>query len=152
MLFVGQLYSCERMELSDVLCLHFYICDDCRETYDGPVNDKLPIQMLALPVGAPRNTTRTGCSIDSWPKRFIDYVALEDPMDQKAWTRIGSPDLEVEHLCADKVGGLFPYDGYEGYKITTRNRMIAQFFWEIVGGPIYVYCSDKDGLYMQHYR
>jgi hypothetical protein len=55
-------------------------------------------------------------------------------------------------LRRDKIGGPFPYDGYESPPITRRNRMIAQFLWKGIGGPIYLYQSATEGLYPYHSR
>lgn len=67
--------------------------------------------------------------------------------------RIQRDDFEVDrHLTSDKVGGLFAYDGSDGPKITRANRMIAQFCWAAIGGPVYLYDSNAEGLYLYHYR
>ena len=46
--FVGQLYSSERFPLGGPLGLQFFVCDGCRETYNGQANDRLPITTPAL--------------------------------------------------------------------------------------------------------
>lgn len=60
-------------------------------------------------------------------------------------------ELPDKHLFDDKVGGLFPYDGYEGPKLSKQNRMVAQFNWKGIGGPVYVYHSIREGFYLYVY-
>jgi hypothetical protein len=75
-------------------------------------------------------------------------------MDQWSFNRrkLAEEELPDKHLRRDKVGGLFPYDGYDGPRITPTNRMVAQFTWKAVNGPIYLYQSSRRGLYLYHYR
>ena len=75
-------------------------------------------------------------------------------MDQWTFNRrkLAEEELPDKHLRRDKVGGLFPYDGYDGPAITRRNQMIAQFIWKGIGGPIYLYQSATEGIYPYHYR
>ena len=39
-----------------------------------------------------------------------------------------------------------------GPRITPTNRMVAQFTWAAVGGPIYLFRSSGRGVYLYHYR
>ncbi len=152
--FVGQLYSSDRLPLDGPLGLQFYVCDDCRETGNGQANDRLPIHMEILLPGAAENVGREGVRCRKQPLRHIAYTPVEDSMDQWVFhrRRLDEEELPDQHLRSDKVGGLFPYDGYDGPKITRGNRMLAQFIWAAVGGPIYLYHSSTSGLYMCHYR
>jgi hypothetical protein len=151
--FVGQLYCGDRLPLSGHLAAQFYVCDDCRETFDQ-ANDRVPIHLELLPPTAEVNTSRTGVRCPSQPLRYIAYTPVQDSMDQWAFDRRkpAEGDLRDKHLRRDKVGGLFPYDGYEGPPITRQNRMIAQFLWQGIGGPIYLFSSDREGIYPYHYR
>jgi hypothetical protein len=146
MAFVGQLYSSERLPLDGHLALQFYVCDACREIRKW-------LHMEALPPSAPANDRRFGVRCPSQPRRFIHYTPIEDSMDQ--WTFLGSEltgeDLPDKHLRFDKVGGLFPYDGYEGPAITRTNRMVAQVTWPGIGAIAYLYHSSKAGLYAYLY-
>jgi hypothetical protein len=152
--FAGQLYACDRLPLGGPLGLQLYVCDNCRRTYNGQANDRLPIHMEMLPPGAAENTRRQGVRCRRQPLRYVSYTSVEDSTDQWALIRRGLAEEELpdEHLRRDKVGGLFPYDGYECPRITRTNRMVAQFAWAAVGGPIYLYRSSTRGLYLYHYR
>jgi hypothetical protein len=114
----------------------------------------MPIHMQVLPRTAAANTARVGVRCPSQPVRHISYTPVEDSMDQWTFNRrkLAAQELPDEHLHRDKVGGLFPYDGYECPPITRRNRMIAQFLWKGIGGPIYLYQSATEGIYPYHYR
>jgi hypothetical protein len=105
--------------------------------------------MEALPKTASGNSQGAGVRCRSQPKLYISYAAVEDSMDQWTFNRRGVPerDLPDKHLRQDKIGGLFPYDGYEGPKITKRNQMIAQFIWRGIGAAVYLYHSARDGTY-----
>ena len=151
--FAGQLYSSDRLPLGDHLSLQFYVCEDCRVEYEG-ANDSIPIHMEMLPPTAPENLRKRGVRARSQPIRYISYSAVEDFMDQRTFNRrkLTEEDLPDGHLRADKVGGLFPYDGSDAPKITPRNWMLAQFTWESVNGPIYLYHSASEGIYLFHYR
>jgi hypothetical protein len=107
-----------------------------------------------LPPAAAANAGRLGVRCRSQPVRYIAYTAVDDSMDQWAFNRrqLAEGELPDRHLRRDKVGGLFPYDGYESPPITRRNRMIAQFLWKGIGGPIYLYQSATEGFYPYHYR
>jgi hypothetical protein len=152
--FVGQLYACDRLSLGGPLGLQFYVCDDCRQTYNGQANDRLPIHMEVLPPRAAENVGREGARCRRQPLRYIAYSPVEDSMDQWTFNRrkLAEEELPDKHLRLDKVGGLFPYDGYECPRITPTNRMVAQFTWAAVGGPIYLYQSSARGQYLYHYR
>jgi hypothetical protein len=152
--FVGQVYSSERLLLDAALGLQFYICDGCRETYNGQANDRLPIHMEVLSEGAAENVGREGVRCRKQPLLHITYTPVEDSMDQWAFhrRRLAEEELTDTHLRRDKVGGLFPYDGADGPRITPANRMVAQFTWAGVGGPIYLFRSSVRGLYLYHYR
>ena len=151
--FVGQLYASDRLPLGNHLALQFYVCNECRKTFDQ-ANDSVPIHMEVLPRTASANTARVGVHCLSQPRWHISYTPLADSMDQWTFNRRKPAEEELpdKHLRRDKVGGLFPYDGYESPAITRRNRMIAQFVWKGIGGPIYLYQSDKEGFYPYHYR
>lgn len=151
--FVGQLYASDWFPLGDHLALQFYVCDECRQTFSG-ANDFLPIHMEVLPKTAVKNVKAKGVRCKRQSKRYIIYDPVEDSMDQWTFNRrnLGGDELPDKHLFDDKVGGLFPYDGYEGPRITRHNRMVAQFRWSGMGGPIYLYHSTKTGFYPFHYR
>jgi hypothetical protein len=153
MAFVGQLYSSDWFLLADLLALQFFVCDDCRVSFNG-ANDRVPIHMEQLPLTALANASRVGVRSKRQPIRYISYTPIVDSIDQ--WTlhrrELAEEELPDEHLRRDKVGGLFPYDGYDSPKITRRNRMIAQFAWEGIGGPVYLYQSTSKGIYLFHYR
>jgi hypothetical protein len=154
MAFVGQLYASDRLPLAGHLALQFHVCDDCRVTFGKEANDRVPIHMEVLPHTAARNTSRVGVRCPSQPMRYISYTPVEDSMDQWQFNRRKPAEEELpdRHLRRDKVGGLFPYDGSECPRITRQNRMIAQFVWRGIGGPIYLYRSAKEGIYPYHYR
>ena len=82
--FVGQLYACDRLPLGDPLGLQFYVCDNCRQTYNGQANDRVPIHMEVLPPGAAENVGREGVRCRRQPIRYVSYTPVEDSMDQ--WT------------------------------------------------------------------
>lgn len=162
MAFVGNLYSSDWLPLGSHLALQFYVCDNCRVTFNSTAgsrikkmaNDKVPIHMEMLPPTAAANTSRLGVRSPSQPKQYISYTAVKDSMDQ--WTfnrrRLAESQLPDKHLRKDKVGGLFPYDGYDSPQVTRQNRMVAQFIWKGIGGPIYLYQSIKEGFYLYYYR
>ncbi len=151
--FVGQLYAADWFPLDGLLGLQFYVCDECRETV-REANPDVTIHMEELFPGAKLNTKKAGVRCRRQPRVFIAYTPVEDSMDQ--WTflrREAIPDeMPDRHLFDDKIGGLFPYDGSDGPKITRSNPMIAQFDWKGIGGPIYLYRSLKRGIYLYHYR
>jgi hypothetical protein len=154
MAFVGQLYASDGFSLGEHLALQFYVCDDCRVTFGKQANDQVPIHMEVLPRTAATNTSHTGVRCPSQPLRYISYTPVEDSMDQWTFNRrkLAESDLPDRHLRRDKIGGLFPYNGYDGPRITRQNRMIAQFFWKGISGPIYLYQSTREGIYLYHYR
>jgi hypothetical protein len=110
--------------------------------------------MEELPPTAPANTAKKGVRFKSQPRLYISYVPVEDSMDQWTFNRrkLAEEELPDRHLRKDKIGGLFPYDGYDSPKITKQNRMIAQFTWRAIRGPIYLYQSTRKGIYLYHYR
>ena len=142
MAFVGQLYASERLPLDGHLALQFYVCDRCREARKW-------LHMEALPKDSPANDRGAGVRCASQPRRHIRYTRVEDSMDQWAFLRrrLAEEELTDIHLRRDKVGGLFPYDGAEGTRITRQNRMVAQFVWPGVGAAVYLYRSAKYGFY-----
>ena len=152
--FVGQLYACDRLVLDGALGLQIYVCDGCRRSSPGQANDWLPIHMELLPSAAVENASRKGVRCRRQPTRYIAYTPTPDSIDQWAFnrSRLAEEELPDTHLRSDKVGGLFPYDGYDGPKITRANQMIAQFIWAGVGGPIYLFRSATRGVYLYHYR
>ena len=152
--FVGQLYACDRLPLGGSLGLQFYVCDNCRESFNSLANDRLPIHMEILPPSAAENAGREVVRCRRQPIQYISYTPVEDSMDQWAFLRrrLAEEELPDTHLRRDKVGGLFPYDGSDCPRITPTNRMVAQFTWAAVGGPIYLYQSSRRGPYLYHYR
>jgi hypothetical protein len=143
--FLGQLYACERLPLHGHLALQFYVCEECK--------NKNWLHMELLPITAEENKRAVGVRCRSQPRRFIHYTPVTDSMDQ--WTfiqrQLAEDELPDKHLRQDKVGGLFPYDGYDGPKITRRNQMIAQFAWPGIGATVYLYHSAKQGFYPYPY-
>jgi hypothetical protein len=154
MAFVGQLYASDWFPLGNHLALQFYVCDQSRVTFGKEANDQVPIHTEVLPRTAAANTSRVGVRSTRQPARYISYTPVEDSMNQWTFNRrkLTEAELPDKHLRRDKVGGLFPYDGYECPRITRNNRMIAQFIWEGIGGPIYLYQSAKEGIYPYYYR
>jgi hypothetical protein len=142
MAFVGQLYATAWFPMDGHLALQFYVCDDCQETHKW-------IHMEALPQTASRNTEGAGVRCRSQPRLYISFVAVEDSMDQWTFNRrkLAEAELPDKHLRRDKIGGLFPYDGYDGPKITKQNQMIAQFIWQGIKGGVYLYRSAQYGIY-----
>ena len=142
MSFVGQLYAADWLPLDGHLALQFYVCDDCQE-------ERKWLHMEALPPSAPSNARKVGVRCRSRPRRYIHFTPVEDSMDQWAFNRrrLAEEELPDKHLRRDKVGGLFPYDGYESPKITPANRMVAQFVWPGVGAAVYLYHSARHGFY-----
>jgi hypothetical protein len=152
--FVGQLYARDWFPIEGHLALQLYVCDDCRKTFPKQANDLVPIHVELLPRTAAANTSRIGVRCRSQPLRYISCTPIEDSMDQWTFNRRKPEEAELpdRHLRRDKIGGLFPYDGYEGPRITRQNRMIAQFCWKGINGPIYLYQSTRQGIYLYHYR
>ncbi|MGL6094752.1 MAG: hypothetical protein ACRC7O_02975 [Fimbriiglobus sp.] len=105
--------------------------------------------METLPSAAPVNDRRVGVRCILQPRKYIHFTPVEDSMDQWEFnrSRLAEEELRDKHLRRDKVGGLFFYDGYDGPKITAKNRMVAQFIWPGIGGAVYVYRSDRHGFY-----
>jgi len=151
--FVGQLYACDWFPIENYLALQFYVCEACRRSFKG-ANDDIPIHMEKLKSSARLNSGKSGIRCRVQPKRYISYVAVEDSMSQWTLNRKGLAESELpdKHLRNDKIGGLFPYDGYDSPPITKTNQLIAQFFWRGVNGPIYLYRSTRKGIYLFHYR
>jgi len=151
--FVGQHFASKWFPLDGQLGLQFYVCDECRETF-GDSNPDVTIHMEELFSGAKLNTKKAGVRCRWQPKLFITYNPVADSMEQWTFDRSDASldEMSDRHLEEDKIGGLFPYDGYETPKITKSNRMIAQFTWKGIGGPIYLYQSTKKGIYLCHYR
>ena len=142
MAFVGQLYDSDRLPLGGHLALQFYVCDDCRDA-------RRFVHMEALPANASLNARRTGVRCPTQPKLYISYTRVEDSIDLWALNRrqLSEEELPDTHLRRDKVGGLFPYDGSEGPRITRQNRMVAQFVWPGIKAAVYLYQSSRLGIY-----
>ncbi len=142
MAFVGQLYASESFPMGGHLALQFYACHECRER--RPL-----VHMEALPVSASPNLRRVGVRCLTQPKLHISFTAVEDSLDQWSFNRrrLAEVELPDEHLRRDKVGGLFPYDDYEGPKVTRENRMVAQFVWPGIKAAVYLYHSSRFGFY-----
>jgi hypothetical protein len=160
MAFVGQLYAKDWFPIDGHLALQLYVCDHCRKTVgvaspSGGVVKGATISVAgmlhleALPPTAAVNSRGLGVRCRFQPKRYISYTPVEDSTDQWEFNRrkLAEEELPDEHLRRDKLGGLFPYDGYEGPKITRQNRMIAQFMWRGIGGAVYMYDSARYGIY-----
>src|SRR5205085_1380574 len=113
MAFVGQVYSSDWFPIDGHLALQFYVCDDCRETRKW-------LHMEALPKNASVNRQGVGVRCRSQQRLYITYSAVEDSTDQWNFNRrkLAEVELSDEHLRRDKIGGLFPYDGYDSPKIT----------------------------------
>jgi hypothetical protein len=154
MAFVGQLYASEWLTVVNHLALQFYVCDACRKSFGKAANNRVPIHMEALPRKAAVNTARVGTRCPAQPLRYISYAPINDSLDQWTFNRrkLSEAELPDKHLRRDKIGGLFPYDGYECPRITPQNRMLAQFTWKGIGGPIYLYQSAREGIYAYPYR
>jgi hypothetical protein len=160
MAFVGQLYAKDWFPIDGHLALQLYVCDDCRKTVGvaspsgGVVKGATrsvagTLHLEALPPSVEANSRGLGVRCRFQPKRYIAYTPVEDSMDQWEFNRrkLAEEELPDEHLRRDKLGGLFPYDGYESPTITKQNRMIAQFIWPGVGGVVYLYHSSRHGIY-----
>jgi hypothetical protein len=158
--FVGQLYAKDWFLIDGHLALQFYVCDECRKTVGvaspsggvakgATVSVARTLHLEALPTTAAENSRGFGVRCRFQPKRYISYSPVEDSMDQWEFTRrkLAEEELPDQHLRRDKLGGLFPYDGYEGPKITRQNQMIGQFIWQGIGGAVYLYHSGRRGLF-----
>jgi hypothetical protein len=154
MAFVGQIYAKEWFPIGDHLAMQFYACDEHRKIIKAPYSRKSfsisePLHLEFLPRIAARNSGKKGVRCKLQPKLYVTYVRVEDSLDQ--WTfnrrRMAEQELPDKHLRQDKIGGLFPYDGYDGPKITKKNPMIAQFNWVGIGGFVYLYQSATNGIY-----
>jgi hypothetical protein len=147
MAFVGQLHASDWFPIDGHLALQFYVCEDCQETRKW-------LHMEALPRSASVNRQGAGVRCRFQPKLYISYVPVEDSMSQWAFNRrkLAEGQLPDKHLRRDKIGGLFPYDGYDSPRITRRNQMIAQFIWQGIGGAVYLYHSAQHGIYPYLYH
>jgi hypothetical protein len=158
--FVGQLYTKDWFPIDGHLALQLYVCDDCRKTVGvasrsgavvkgAPISVASTLHLEALPATAAENSRGLGVRCRFQPKRTISYNPVEDSMDQWEFNRreLAEEELPDKHLRRDKLGGLFPYDGYESPKITRRNRMIGEFIWRGIGGTVYLYHSTRHGIY-----
>jgi len=159
MAFVGQLYRSEFFPV-DHLAVQFYVCDDCRKqlhpaSVHGGINKKITlniantVHLQPIPTNAGSNESNCGVRCVHQPKLYIAYTAMDDSMDQSAFNRrkISEEQLADQHLRNDKIGGLFPYDGFDSPKITKSNRLLAQFKWQGIGATLYLFESVKRGLY-----
>ncbi len=119
MLFVGQLYRSELLNLDGNLALQVYKCEDSDN-----------FRLVVIPANAEQNIDQVGIVSDRQMK-FIIFTPVEDPIGQ--WAYLEDIDTgqylpeQHKHLHMDKVGGLFPYDGSDAPPITQSNLMIAQF-------------------------
>jgi hypothetical protein len=128
--FVGQLYAKDWFPIDEYLALQFYVCDDCRKTVgsaspsggkakEATISVARTLHLEALPATAAVNAQRLGVRCRFQPRRYIAYTPVADSMKQGKFNRrkLAEEELPDEHLRSDKLGGLFPYDGYEGPKI-----------------------------------
>jgi hypothetical protein len=158
--FVGQLYAKDWFPLGGHLALQFYVCNECRETVGlapasggvvkgATISVASTLHLEALHATAAENSRGLGVRCRFQPKRYISYAPVADSMDQWEFNRrkLAEEELPDKHLRRDKLGGLFPYDGYEGPKITRQNRMTGQFSWRGIGGVVYLYHSARKGIY-----
>lgn len=149
MLFVGQLYAEKSwFPLDGNLCLHLYSC----HCHPGLVH----LEILAY--GSALGYGRVGRPHPKQNKKDIHYEINEDPLDRSVfWGVREYPDLpgfdpvkDYPYLYEDKIGGLFPYDAYEGPMQTKDNQMIAQMGWSSFAGTVYLYHSTSKGFYPHH--
>lgn len=160
MAFVGQLCDSQWLSLDGHQALQFYVCDNCRKSVrvasaSGGLKKGVTLSVAhtlhleALPATAKPNSKNDGVRCKFQPKRHISYTPVEDSVDQWTFNRrsLDADELPDTHLRDDKVGGLFPYGGSDGPKITKTNRMIAQLRWQGFGGTIYLYQSSRAGFY-----
>jgi hypothetical protein len=158
--FVGQLYAKDWFPIDAHLALQVYVCDDCRKTVGvaspsggvvkgATISVASTLHLEALPATAAENARGLGVRCRFQPKLYISYTPVEDSMDQWEFNRreLAEEELPDKQLRRDKLGGLFPYDGYESPKITRQNRMIGQFIWQGIGGTVYLYHSARHGIY-----
>lgn len=165
MAFVGQLYASERLPMHDHLALQFYVCDDCRK--DIPLltashavrkgatkSVATTLHLEALPRRATFNKRGIGVRCKRQPKMYITYEPKADSLDRQTFMRrrMSENELPDKHLRRDKIGGLFPYDGYEAPKQTAQNQTWGQFTWPGIGGTVYLYRSARGGFYPYHYH
>jgi hypothetical protein len=158
--FVGQLYAKDWFPIDGHLALQFYVCDDCRKTVgsaspsgkrakEATISVARTLHLETLPATAAENARRFGVRCRFQSKQYIAFTPVADSMDQGEFHRrkLAEEELPDEHLRSDKLGGLFPYDGCEGPKITRQNRLIGQFLWRGIGGTVYLYHSARYGIY-----
>jgi hypothetical protein len=152
--FVGQIYAKDWFPLTGNFALQVYVCNDHRKTIKYPGSRKSfeiaeSLHLQLLPAGARENSRKEGLRCLAQPKLHISYQQVADSVDQ--WTflrrKLTEQDLADKHLRSDKLGGMFPYDGYDSPKITKQNRLIAQFAWQGIGGTTYLYESEREGIY-----
>lgn len=148
MAFVGQLYACEWFPISGLFCLQFYMCVERCDL------DRSFIQLERVHHGAKRNRRAVGRSHPEQPLKTIRYFEIEDSIDQMSFTKqqLSEGELPDTHLRNDKLGGLFPYDGYEGPEITADNRYIGQMKWDAIPEMLYLCESRTRGPYFFLYR
>ena len=154
MAFVGQIYAKEWFPIDGHLAIQMYVCDEHRKTIKYPYSRKsvsiaelLHLELLSR--SAPRNLRQRGVRCKLQPKLYITYDRVEDSMDQWTFNRRHLPEEELpdKHLRQDKIGGLFPYDGYDSPKITKQDQLVAQFHWAGIGGTVYLYHSVQQGIH-----
>ena len=159
MAFVGQLYASDCFPV-DHLAVQFYVCNDCRNqihpaSANGGINKKITLNIAntvhvqPIPSTAEPNKSNRGVRCQHQPKLYITYDTIDDSVDQRTFNRrkIAEERLPDQHLRKDKIGGLFPYDGHDGPKITKSNQLLAQFLWQGIGKTLYLYSATKTGLY-----
>ena len=139
--FVGQVYSSEKCQFGDYLCLHFYMCViDC--TGEGD----LLLHMEPIPKDAVENESKFGTAHPDQSKTTLRYTAKVDPdVPIEELTAENAP-----HIFKDKVGGLFPYEG-DGLDVNENNVCYLQMFWPAVGVQMFVCQSKERGIYLKTY-
>jgi hypothetical protein len=159
MAFVGQIYAKPWFPLDGQMALQFYACDEDRKTIEVPYSRKKsfsisePLHLEFVAHTAAKNPGRKGVRSKFQPKLYITYEPVKDSMDQQTFLRRRLPEqaLADKHLRSDKLGGMFPYDGYDGPAITRKNRMIGQLGWVGIGGLVYLYQDVEKGIYAFRY-
>lgn len=148
MAFVGQLYADDDwFPLDGNMCLHLDRC----------VAHPLEVKVVLLPFDAAQGNGRIGRSHPKQPKLSIDYDVADDPIDHRAyWDISKKPELldfepplkGHEYLfTADKIGGVFPFNGDEIPEQSKDNQLILQVSWKAFKAAVYVYKSKKKGWY-----
>jgi hypothetical protein len=148
MAFVGQLYADDDwFPLDGNMCLHLDAC----------VKHPLEVKVVLVPFDAAEGNGRIGHSHPKQPKLSIEYEVADDPIDHRAyWDISKKPELlnfepplkGYEYLfSADKIGGVFPFNGDEIPEQSKDNQLMLQVSWKAFKAAVYVYKSKKKGWY-----